>query len=179
MTAGTVLGCTGLVQPSSSLGLCPLHCLCPEPAPLMSQGPHAAGQEGRGCPWGLAKTSPLPAVLPHPHTCPTVSQLSYTPTPTTNYFSIEFIYSFNKHSQNPICQEAMLRFHSPQENPRTGEQGTGHRPRVKRGSGGLGGFLAKSRVLLGPGVVSSAEGRLASKAFPEVMTTVQSLGSLI
>lgn len=115
MTAGTVLGCTGLVQPSSSLGLCPLHCLCPEPAPLASQGLHAAGQEGRGCPWGLAKTSPLPAVLPHPHTCPTVSQLSYTPTPTTNYFSIEFIYSFNKHSQNPIFQETMLRFHSPQE----------------------------------------------------------------
>lgn len=46
VTAGTVLGCTGLAQPSSSLGLCPLHCLCLEPAPRASQGPQLGRREG-------------------------------------------------------------------------------------------------------------------------------------
>lgn len=49
--------------------------------------------------------------------------------PNYNYklfFSIEFIYSFNKHSQNPICQEAMLRIHSrPPETHGQGSKGLG------------------------------------------------------
>lgn len=40
-------------------------------------------------------------------------------------FSIEFIYSFNKYSQNPICQEARRRLSQPLEAHGQGSKGLG------------------------------------------------------
>ena len=136
-----------------------------------------------GCPWDLAKTSTLPDVppssptlVPPAYTTPCKPALLHPQLQSQTIFSIVFI---QQTLTEPRLSGGQAKAFTAPKSPQSGEQGTGHRPGVKRGFGGLGGFLAKTRVLLGHGVLSFAEGRRASKAFPEVLTTAQSLGSHI
>lgn len=130
----------GVRMAGSSLGPCPLHGLCREPVPLASQGPQL-GRRGEGVlgVWPrpllsqlcLPQTPPLsPKSKPHP-----VSQHPQLQSQTI--FSIESIYSFNKHSQNPTCQEARPRLSQPLEAHGQGSKGLGTDLRSREGLGVL------------------------------------------
>lgn len=137
VTAGTVLGCTGLAQSSSSLGL------CPEPVPLASQGPQLSR---RG--WGVLGIWPRPLLSqmclpPAPHLSPQpiphpVSQLFYTP--NSSHKPSFLLNSFNKHSQNPDCQEVRLRLSQPLKAHSQGSKGLGTDLESREGLGVWVGF---------------------------------------
>lgn len=59
-----------------------------------------------------------PKPIPHP-----VSQLFYTP--NSSHKPSFLLNSFNKHSQNPVCQEVRLRLSQPLEAHSQGSKGLG------------------------------------------------------
>lgn len=64
-----------------------------------------------------------PTLAPQAYNTPCKPALLHSQLQSQTIFSIEFIYSFNKHSQNPVCQEVRLSLSQPLEAHRHGSKG--------------------------------------------------------